>query len=206
MAVGTVGATEVLDTEEEAPEKVDGSEPEVEIQIIVSSCTGENDSGLEDEPEYLSDIRPAEGDGWWSPRPPQPSSEESEGGTQYPTRARSFKPQGEGPIPERAEGSPGKEGTAPGQPRKEWPPRSRGAKRRKQRKRTERTRDQEWEEARQVALLRQMLSDTSSSEDEESCGRFAESGRWISELLKIPQHPATTSGGECSGQKTPYSS
>jgi hypothetical protein len=75
------------------------------------------------------------------------------------------------------------------------------AKRRKLRKRPEKTRDQEWEEARQDAWLRQMLSDTSSGEDEESCGRFAESGRWISELFKISQHSAATSGGECSGQK-----
>jgi hypothetical protein len=60
----------------------------------------------------------------------------------------------------------------------------------------EKTKDQEWEEARQDAWLRQMLSDTSSDEDEESCGRFAESGRWISELFKISQHSATISGGE----------
>ncbi len=67
----------------------------------------------------------------------------------------------------------------------------------------EKTRDQEWEEARQNAWLRQMLSDTSSDEDGESYGRFAESGRWISELFKVSQHSATTSGGECSGQKMP---
>jgi hypothetical protein len=40
-------------------------------------------------------------------------------------------------------------------------------KRRKLRKKPERTRGQEWEEARQDAWLRQMLSDTSSDEDEE---------------------------------------
>ncbi len=185
---------------------MDEPEPEEEVQLIVSSCTGESDSGLEDEPEYPLDTHPAEGDGWWSPEPPQPSSEESEGGAQYPTRVRDFKPQGEGPIPEGAKGSLGEGGTAPDEPRKEWPPHPRGGKRRKLRKRTERTRDQEWEKARQDAWLRQMLSDTSSSKDEESCGRFAESGRWISELFKIPQHPSTTSGGECSGQKTPDSS
>jgi hypothetical protein len=73
------------------------------------------------------------------------------------------------------------------------------AKRRKLRKKPERTKDQEWEEARQDAWLRQMLSDTSSDEDDERYGRFAESGRWISELFKISQHSAATSGGECSG-------
>jgi hypothetical protein len=41
-----------------------------------------------------------------------------------------------------------------------------GAKRRRLRKKPVRTKDQEWEEARQDAWLRQMLSDTSSDEDE----------------------------------------
>jgi hypothetical protein len=59
--------------------------------------------------------------------------------------------------------------------------------------------DKRWEEARQGAWLRQMLSDTSSDEDEEGYGRFAESGRWMAELYGIPQHLAATSGGECSG-------
>ncbi len=175
--VGTVGVMEVQGEEEEALEEMDESEPEGETQLITSSCAGESDSGLEDEPEYPLDVHPTEGDGWWSPEPPQPSSEEGEGGVQYLTRVRDLKPQGEEPIPQGATGSPGEEGTAPDKSRKEWPPHPRGAKRRKLRKKTERTRDQEWEKARQDAWLRQMLSDTSSSEDEESCGRFAESGR-----------------------------
>jgi hypothetical protein len=79
----------------------------------------------------------------------------------------------------------------------------RQAKETRLRKRPETTEDQEWEEARQNAWLRQMLSDTSSDEDEERYGRFAESGRWMSELFKIPQRPAATSGGECSGQRKP---
>jgi hypothetical protein len=74
-----------------------------------------------------------------------------------------------------------------------------GAKRRRLRKKPETTIDQKWEEVRQNAWLRQMLSDTSSDEDEERYGRFAESGRWMSELFKIPQHLTATSGGECSG-------
>jgi hypothetical protein len=82
-----------------------------------------------------------------------------------------------------------------------WPPYSEGAKRRKLKKRSGTSRDQDWEEARRTAWLRQMLSDTSSDEDEdeERYGRFAESGRWIAELYEIPQHPVPTSGGECSG-------
>ncbi len=204
--VGTVGVMEVQDAEAEAPEEMDEPEPEKETQLIASSCIGESDSGLEDEPEHPLDTHPTEEDGWWSPEPPQPSSGEGEGGAQYPSRAQDLKPQRGGPVPERATGNLGEEGAAPDKPRGGWPPHPKGAKRRKLRKRTERTGDQEWEKARQDAWLRQMLSDTSSSEDEESYGRFAESGRWISELFKIPQHPATTSGGECSGQKTPDSS
>jgi hypothetical protein len=46
-----------------------------------------------------------------------------------------------------------------------------------------------------------MLTDSSESETEEKYGRFAESGRWITELTGIPQEATTTSRGECSGQK-----
>jgi hypothetical protein len=60
--------------------------------------------------------------------------------------------------------------------------------------------DQQWEQARYDAWLRQLLSDDSSdeSDDEERYGRFAESGRWVTELYGIPQHPTATSGRECS--------
>jgi hypothetical protein len=60
--------------------------------------------------------------------------------------------------------------------------------------------DQQWEEARHNAWLRQLLSDDSSDEgdDEERYGRFAESGRWMSELYGIPQCPTPTLGRECS--------
>jgi hypothetical protein len=68
------------------------------------------------------------------------------------------------------------------------------------RKKSGATVDQQWEEARHNAWLRQLLSDDSSeeSDNEERYGRFAESGRWITELYGIPQHPTTTMGGECS--------
>jgi hypothetical protein len=62
-----------------------------------------------------------------------------------------------------------------------------------------RTEDQRWEKARHDAWLRQLLSDDSSDEDEEErYGRFAESGRWMSELYGIPQYTTTTLGRECS--------
>jgi hypothetical protein len=62
------------------------------------------------------------------------------------------------------------------------------------------TSDQQWEEARYNAWLRQLLSDDSSDEeeDEERYGRFAESGRWMTELYGIPQYPTPTLGRECS--------
>ena len=51
--------------------------------------------------------------------------------------------------------------------RADWSPYSVEAKRRKLRKRPGTTRDQDWEEARRSAWLRQMLSDASSDEDED---------------------------------------
>jgi hypothetical protein len=62
--------------------------------------------------------------------------------------------------------------------------------------------DRQWEEARYSSWLRQLLSDSSSdeagSEDEERYGRFAESGRWMTELYGVPQYPTATLGRECS--------
>jgi hypothetical protein len=83
----------------------------------------------------------------------------------------------------------------------ERPARPAGAGQQRLRKRPRVTADQQWEEARRDAWLRQLLSDGSSDEDEdeERHGRFAESGRWMSELYGLPRHPTTTSGGECSG-------
>jgi hypothetical protein len=58
------------------------------------------------------------------------------------------------------------------------------------RKKPRTTADRQWEEARQNARLRQMLSDSPSSEDEdeneERHGRFAEAGRWMPELYGPP--------------------
>jgi hypothetical protein len=102
--------------------------------------------------------------------------------------------------------SPKENTLTPGTSQRERPSHPRGVKRRRPRKKVERTKDQEWEQARQDAWLREMLTDTTESENEERCGRFADSGRWITELFRIPQHPATTSGGVCSGQKMPDSS
>jgi hypothetical protein len=213
--VGTVRAVEVHDEEEEALEEIDESEPEGETQFITSIFTRKDDSGLEDEFEYPWDVHALgepEEDRWWSPEPPQPSSEEDEEEVQYLVRVLGLEPQGDeagrevNPSLEKAVVGPREEATTPGTSQKEGPPHPRGAKRKRLRKKVERTRDQEWEQARQDAWLREMLTDTSESENEERCGRFAESGRWITELFRIPQYPVTTSGGECSRQKMPDSS
>jgi hypothetical protein len=208
--VGMVRAVEVREEEEETLEEMVESEPEGETQFITSIFTRKDDSGLEDEFEYSWDVHTPgepEEDRWWSPEPPQPSSEEDEEEVQYLIRALGLEPRGGeagqevNPVPKRAAASPKEDTTIPDTSQRERPPHPRGAKRRKLRKKVERTEDQEWEQARQDAWLREMLTDTSESENEERCGRFAESGRWITELFRIPQHPATTSGGECSGQK-----
>jgi hypothetical protein len=123
-------------------------------------------------------------DGWWSPGSTQPYSVGGGAGAQHPP----------------AKQLPHNELTAaPDGPHMVQSSCFMGTKRRKLRKKLETTIDQDWEEARRDAWLRQMLSDASSDEDEERYGRFAESGRWMSELFKIPQHLTTTSGGECSG-------
>ncbi len=201
--VGTVGALEVRDEKEETDE----SEPEGGAQLITSTCVREDDSGLEDEFEYpLGAHFPGElgEERWWSPELTLLSSAEEEEEVQHLVLIRDLEPRGAEPAPGGA--AVDSVAAAPDRPRREQPSLPRGAKRRRLRKKAERTKDQEWEQARQDAWLREMLSDTSGSEDEGSCGRFAESGRWISELFKIPQHSATTSGGECTGQKTPDSS
>jgi hypothetical protein len=81
-----------------------------------------------------------------------------------------------------------------------WPPHLAGASRPRIRLRPRATSNHQWEEARHSAWLRQLLSDGSSDEDEdeERYGRFAESGRWMTELHGLPQHPTATSGRECS--------
>jgi hypothetical protein len=127
-------------------------------------------------------------DGWWNPESIQPYSAGDETGAQLPPARR---------LPYN------KSTAVPDGLHMKQSPCSTGTKRRGLRRRSKNTVDRDWEEARRNAWLRQMLSDTSSDEDEEQYGRFAESGRWMAELFEIPQHLAATSGGECSGQKKP---
>jgi hypothetical protein len=174
--VGTVGAMEVLEWAEEAAHTAD--------DLASAQGGGQDgvrgDSQVEQESEFQVNERPEEEaaeDGWWDLELDCPSLEGGEAGA----------PQA---------GSPyhfSYSSTRPDRPV--------ATEQQKLRKRPKATAGQQWEEARQNARLRQMLSDGSSSEDEdeERHGRFAESGRLVSELNGLPQHLTTTSGGECSG-------
>jgi hypothetical protein len=205
--VGTVRMEEVREEEVEALEEIDESEPEREPRFITSIFTRKDDSGLEDELECLWDARALsspeepEEDRWWSPEPPQPSSEEDEEEVWYLVQVLGLEPQedevGQGvrPASERAMAGLGEDTAASEMSRGKRPPHSKSARQRMPRRKVARTKDQEWEQARQDAWLREMLTDTSESESEENCGRFAESGRWIAELFGIPQQSTTTLRG-----------
>ncbi len=96
-------------------------------------------------------------------------------------------------------------GTACGSPRRppggrRRPPHPAEAGRARLRAGPKATLDQQWEEVRYNAWLRQLLSDDSSDgeEDEGRYGRFAESGRWITELYGISSESTPILGRECS--------
>jgi hypothetical protein len=186
-----------------------------------------DDSGLEDEFEYFwkvhnpSDPYEREEDRWWSPGPPEPSSEEDEEEVRYLTEVLKLEPQGDEaklgrpssparakPRTKESSRAPLRAGQGtepPGALGKGEPPRARKTRRRKLRKKVTRDKDHQWELARQDAWLREMLTDSSGSESEEKYARFAESGRWIAKMTGIPQQATTTSRGECSGQEKPDS-
>jgi hypothetical protein len=193
--VGTVGVAEMPDQEERNLDEMVEPEPEKGVRC----ASVKSGYRLEEEPECPSDDCSADEqaeDEWWSLGPSQPYSVEGGAGTQYSPAKQSPKPR-EKQLPHNEMIA------APDGPHVGQSSCFTGAKRRRLRKKPETTTDQEWEEVRQDAWLRQMLSDTSSDEDEERYGRFAESGRWMSELFKIPQHLTAISGGECSGQREP---
>jgi hypothetical protein len=186
-----------------------------------------DDSGLEDELGYFweapspSDPYEREEDRWWSPGPPEPSSEEDEEEVRYLTEVLKLGPKGD----EAKEGEPSlptgmapstkgssrvpshaeRDGEPPGAPKGVELPRAKKIKRRKLRKKVTRDKDHQWELARQDAWLRGLLTDSLGSETEEKYARFAESGRWIAEMTGIPQQTTTTSREECSGQEKPGS-
>jgi hypothetical protein len=174
--VGTVGVMEVLGWAEESPHDMLCTGQERETHHRDADTSSQPEEGPEG---LLSDRQPDEmtEDECWNLEPTH-SSLRGDEETARPFRAPQQPTDGAG-----------------------WSSYLVGTKRRKLRKRPGMTRDQDWEEARRNTWLRQMLSDTSSDEDEgeKHHERFAESGGLLAELYKIPQHPAPTSGGECSG-------
>jgi hypothetical protein len=174
--VGTVGVMETLDWTEETSCSV----PSFGQAQDANHGEAEDGDQLEYEPELplggYSAGEMAE-DEWWDLEPAYPSLEGGGASASY-SEALQHPPSSAARLPRLG-----------------------GAGRRKPKKRPRAVTDQDWEEARRSAWLRQMLSDTSSDEDEdeERYGRFAESGRWMSELYRFPQHLVPTSGGECSG-------
>jgi hypothetical protein len=169
--VGTVGVMESLDR----TEKTSCSIPSLGQAHDADHGEAEDDGQIEYEPEPLLGEYSADEmaeDEWWDLEPDYiiPGGGESE-------------------VPQHLPGNAAR------------PPRPTGTGQPKLKRRPRAAADQNWEEARRSAWLRQMLSYTSSDEeeDEERYGRFAESGRWMSELYGFPQHLVPTSGGECSG-------
>ncbi len=176
--VGTVGAVEVLEGAEEASHTAN---------VSVSTLDGGPDGvrgddqakqGSEFQVNESPEEEPAE-DGWWDLELECPSLEEGETGAPQAGLPHHFSYDAMRPDHPVATGQ------------------------QRPRKRLKAIADRQWEETRQNARLRQMLSDSPSSEDEdeERHLRFAESGRWMTELYGLPQYMTTTSGGECSEQQ-----
>jgi hypothetical protein len=213
--------------EEENMEEIDDSESEREAQYVTSTHMRKDDSGLEDELGYFwevhnpSDPYEREEDRWWSPGPPEPSSEEDEEEVRYLTKVLGLGPEedeargeelspptGVEPGTTNSSQEPSRDEQGKGLPRAPngaEPPCAKKTKRRKLRKKVTRNKDYQWELASQDAWLREMLTDSSGSKTEEKYARFAESGRWIAEMTGISQPTTTTSRGECSGQEKPGS-
>jgi hypothetical protein len=163
--VGTVGAVEVLEWGEEAPCTTGAL-----ASVLDSRPDGVRDNnqakqGSEFQVNKDPEEEPAE-NGWWGLEMECPSLEDEE------VRA----PQAEPPHHLPYEASRPDHPIAAGEQRT--------------RKKPKATADRQWEEARQNARLRQMLSNSPSSEDEDEDeirhGRFAESGRWMPELYGPP--------------------
>jgi hypothetical protein len=164
--VGTVGAVEVLEWSEEAPGTTDA---------LASVLNGSHPDEVRDngQAKQKGDFQVGEdpeeepaGNGWWDLEMECPSLEDEKVG------ASPAEPPHRSPYGASRSGHP----TAAGEPRA--------------RKKQKTTADQQWEEARQKARLRQMLSNGLSSEDEdedeEQHGRFTGPGRWMPELYEPP--------------------
>jgi hypothetical protein len=174
--VGTVGAMEMLDWVEGIPCSIPSVEQARDDDHGVAESGSQFECRYEPLPGECSVGETAE-DERWELESDCSSLEEGESGAVWPEVMQ----------------HPLRNATRPTRPE------STGRQKLKRRPRADT--DRSWEEARRSAWIRQLLSDDSSDEDEneERYGRFAESGRWMSELYGFPQHLVPTSGGECSG-------
>jgi hypothetical protein len=174
--VGTIGATEMLGWAGEAPRNAPSMEQARDDNLGMVGDDRQAEHGHEPMPGGCSVGKTTE-DEWWELESDCLGLEEEGPGAAWLEVM---------PHPLRASARPIQLGGT-------------GRQRVKRRPRVDADRD--WEEAGQGAWAQQLLSDVSSDEDEseERCGRFAESGRWMSELYGFPQHLVPTSGGECSG-------
>jgi hypothetical protein len=159
--VGTVGAVEMLEWGEEAPCTAGASASVLDGRPDGVRDDDQAEQGSEFQVNEDPEEEPAE-NGWWDLELECPSLEDEEVGAS----------QAEPPHHFPYEASRPDHLIAAGQQRTRKKPRA--------------TADRQWEEARQNAWLRQMPSDSPSSEDEERHGRFAESGRWMPELYELP--------------------
>ncbi len=161
--VGTVGAVEVLEW---------GGEASTATNAVASVFNGSRpDEGrgseqIKQESDFQVNESPEEepaGDGWWDLEMECPGLEDEAVGTSQAGLPR--------PPPHGVS----------------WSGHPSAVREQRARKKQKTTVDQ-WEEARQSARLRQMLSSglSSEDEDEEQHGRGAESGRWTPELYEPP--------------------
>jgi hypothetical protein len=107
--VSIVEVMEVLNEGGKTLEVSDESVPEGETQFITSTRTRKDDSRLEDEFEYPVDTHYPE-EGWWSPEPPRPDSEEE---VQCLVQVLGLGPRGVEPTLGEAVAGPREDVTAP---------------------------------------------------------------------------------------------
>ncbi len=163
--VGTVGAVEVLEWAEGAPCTTGAPASVLDGRLDGVRDDDRAKQGSEFQVNENPEEEPAE-DGWWDLEVECPSLEDEEVGA----------PQAESPHHDPCETSRPDHSFAAGEQRTRKKPRT--------------TADRQWEETRQNARLRQMLSDGPSSEDEDENEkrhrRFAEAGRWMPEMYGSP--------------------
>ncbi len=171
--VGTIGATEVPEGTDETSDIIVGREPAQGVDQAKAKGEGQAGQGHNLQVDEDSEGERT-GDEQWDLETDQ--LDQRADGTRGPLHGPIRRPTGgQMRLPHRA-----------------------GAGRPRVKARSRETPDRQWEEARHSAWLRQLLSDDSSDEDEdeERYGRFAESGRWITELYGIPQLSTTSLGRE----------